>query len=285
MDYKTIGIAAGFFGLGSLFTWALTADIYSARVVQLEESASDLSYLLSVSEQEAQELATYMAPRIETPVPETLTSSEQIEAMKPVGWDDEPIEIIEDESEGEEAVIESPEEKAYVERLEHAVAEEVEYQERTSEVRDNLQKLIDQYSTDEGQKEDFVDQAVKTFSRDHRPPFVIDRDEYAWSTGEAEDYSKITLTYYPNHRLLLDDQDEVVENVAETVGWRSLSSFGKESGSHDTVFVRCPRLLTDFEVIREDEEEPPLHVRYGMDKTEFEAHRAAGNIKFRPEDQ
>lgn len=283
MDYKTIGIAAGFFGLGAVVSWAVTADIYAQKISEMVDENLEMAHYVGLAEKEMQELAAYMEPHLASKVEsETsdLTSSEQIEAMKPEGWDSEPIEIPDDD-----VVIETPEEKAYNERIEQAIQDDLEHEAQTEEVRKNLQRLIDQYSPDEEQAENFVDATVKTFSRDHRPPFVIDQSEYAWSTGEAEDYSKITLTYYPRERLLLDDADEPIEDVADVVGWRSLSSFGKESGDPDTVFVRCPRLLTDFEIVRENEEQPPLHVRYGMPKVEFESQRAAGKIKFRPEDQ
>lgn len=280
MDHKLIGTAVGFFGFGAVVSWALTADIYTHRLRVSQSTESVLTEAVEILEAENSRLETFLLAR-QTPVVDEddefagLTSSQKIEAMKPEGWDDEPFILPEDEIE----------DKSESERIEAAVQDDLEDEAETEVARTELQRLIDQYTAEEEDKEEFVEASVKTFKRDYTPPFVIDQKEYAWSTGEAEDYSKITLTYYPSHRILLDDDDEPIENVAEVVGWRSLSQFGRESGDDDTVFVRNPRLLTDFEVVRENDEQPPLHVTYGMSKAEFETKKAAGFIKFRPEDQ
>jgi hypothetical protein len=84
---------------------------------------------------------------------------------------------------------------------------------------------------------------------------------------------------------LLDDDNDPVDDIAGMIGWRSLSNFGGESGDPDVVFVRNDRLLSDFEVVRDDESELPLHVKYGMSEEEFKTNKAAGTLKLRREDE
>jgi hypothetical protein len=50
------------------------------------------------------------------------------------------------------------------------------------------------------------------------------------------------------------------------------------------VFIRNEAMLVDYEVIRETENRPPLHVLYGMEQDEFNANKAAGRLRLRDED-
>ncbi len=93
------------------------------------------------------------------------------------------------------------------------------------------------------------------------------------------------MTYFPAHRTLLDDGQEPIEDVNAYVGWKNLNRFGDESGDSDVVFIRNRALLTDFEVVREEDSDLPLHVKYGMTLPEFEVNKASGILKLRPEDQ
>lgn len=156
--------------------------------------------------------------------------------------------------------------------------------ETVEETRSNLQSLIDEYTANpDDSSDEFVKEAV-VMDRE-TPPFVISKEKFAWDEEEGDDYAKITLTYYPRHRLLLDDDEETVDDVATTVGWRNLSQFGGESGDPNVVFVRNRRMMTDFEVVRDEENEVPLHIKYGMGREEFNVSKAAGVLKLRPEDR
>lgn len=156
--------------------------------------------------------------------------------------------------------------------------------ETVAEARSNLLNLIDRYIPNEEEAENFVRHAAPAVL-DKTPPFVISQQTFAYDDEEdGAHYDKITLTWYPGDRVLLDDQDELVEDVAGTVGWKNLSQFGAESNDPDVVFIRNRRMKCDFEVVREEESPLPTHVRYGMDKTEFDTYKASGLIKFRPED-
>jgi hypothetical protein len=78
-------------------------------------------------------------------------------------------------------------------------------------------------------------------------PYVIPPEDF----GELDDYEKISLTYYAD-RVLADDNDELVENVEDIVGFESLDSFGEYE--YDSVFVRNDRLKCDYEILLDQRE-------------------------------
>jgi len=73
-------------------------------------------------------------------------------------------------------------------------------------------------------------------------PYVISPDEF----GEFDDYETISLTYYAD-QVLADEDDELVEDIEETVGFESLNAFGEYED--DSVFVRNDRLKCDYEIL------------------------------------
>lgn len=73
-------------------------------------------------------------------------------------------------------------------------------------------------------------------------PYVISPDEF----GEFYDYEKVSLTYYAD-QVLADEDDELVEDIEETVGFESLNAFGEYED--DSVFVRNDRLKCDYEIL------------------------------------
>ena len=73
-------------------------------------------------------------------------------------------------------------------------------------------------------------------------PYVISPDEF----GEFDDYDTISLTYYAD-QVLADEDDELVEDIEETVGFESLNTFGQYED--DSVFVRNDRLKCDYEIL------------------------------------
>lgn len=156
--------------------------------------------------------------------------------------------------------------------------------ETLEETRSNLQALIDEYTSSPEKQEEFVEHAMQAIEADRRPPFVIGKDEYAYGE-DGEHFDKVSILYYPNERVLLDDDDEPIADVNLIVGWKNLKSFGEDSGDPDVVFIRNPRMETDFEVIRQEPDKAlPLHVRYGMDASTFNSRKAAGLLRLRPED-
>lgn len=75
-------------------------------------------------------------------------------------------------------------------------------------------------------------------------PYVITPEDF----GEFYDYEKISLTHYADG-VLTDENDEIVDNVDETVG----SDYADHIGDHepDAVHIRNDRLRYDYEILRD----------------------------------
>lgn len=73
-------------------------------------------------------------------------------------------------------------------------------------------------------------------------PYVITPEEF----GEFDDYDRITFTYYSDH-ILADENDEEVEDIEGSVGIDSLTHFGEYED--DSVYVRNDRLRVDYEIL------------------------------------
>ena len=73
-------------------------------------------------------------------------------------------------------------------------------------------------------------------------PYVITPDEFM----EYDDYDHISLTYYADG-FLTDENDEIIENVAETVGEDALNHFGEYED--DSVYVRNDAKKCDYEIL------------------------------------
>lgn len=86
------------------------------------------------------------------------------------------------------------------------------------------------------------EEEVKKESMTVDKPYVIAPEEF----GEFDDYEKISLTYYAD-QILADDNDELVDDVEDVVGFDSLNSFGEYED--DSLFVRNERLKCDYEIL------------------------------------
>ena len=73
-------------------------------------------------------------------------------------------------------------------------------------------------------------------------PYVIPPEEF----GEKDDYECLSLTYYADD-ILADDDDELIEDVDNTVGVESLTHFGEYED--DSVFVRNDAKKCDYEIL------------------------------------
>jgi len=76
-------------------------------------------------------------------------------------------------------------------------------------------------------------------------PYVISPDDF----GDMDDYAQISLTYYSDD-ILADEDDEIIEDVEETVGIDFAEHFGDYED--DSVFVRNDRLKCDYEILRDN---------------------------------
>lgn len=73
-------------------------------------------------------------------------------------------------------------------------------------------------------------------------PYVIQPSDF----GEFDDYEKISLTYTADG-VLLDDINEIVDDIEETVGEDSLEHFGEYED--DSVYVRNDAKKCDYEIL------------------------------------
>lgn len=253
MDIKKIAAGVGLVGYGALWGWAITADKYDRAVDALSGRVDVLGDRLKWTRDQL-----------------------QIEGLERLKLE----ERFADQLKGDGDILET----GTIEAVADDEEEEEYSEEKTEEIRSNLQGIIDHYTGNPEQRDQFVNVATEA-TTDRTPPFVITMEKFAWDEEEGHEYDKITLTYYPKHRTLLDDEEDPVEDVANLVGWKNLNQFGGVSGDPEVVYIRNRRLRTDFEVVRDTENDLPLHVKYGMPREEFRVSRAAGVLKLRPEDR
>lgn len=75
-------------------------------------------------------------------------------------------------------------------------------------------------------------------------PYVISPDDF----GENPGYDRITLTYYAD-QILADENDEIIKDVEETVGFESLTRFGEYEA--DVVHVENDILRCYYEITKD----------------------------------
>ena len=75
-------------------------------------------------------------------------------------------------------------------------------------------------------------------------PHVITPEQF----GENNHYDRITLTYYADH-VLADENDEIIRDVEETIGFGSLNHFGEYEA--DIVYVQNDILKCYYEITRD----------------------------------
>lgn len=116
----------------------------------------------------------------------------------------------------------------------------------TDEVMMPVEKnIFDLEGEDPGEAIDPLDRG----SRKADKPYVISVEEYM---EEAEDFDKVTYTYYDGDDTLADERDSIIRDVDEYVGFSNLSKFGVESDNEAIVYVRNEKLQVDFEILRSE---------------------------------
>ena len=93
-------------------------------------------------------------------------------------------------------------------------------------------------------KYDTANESNKKPSINYDEPYVISPDEF----GDIDDYETITLHYYEGDGYLTDDNDELVDDADEVIGWDSLNHFGEYED--DAVHVRNDRYKADYEILK-----------------------------------
>lgn len=94
----------------------------------------------------------------------------------------------------------------------------------------------------------------------YREPYVISYDEFA---EEHNEYSKITLYYYVDDDTICGEDEEIIAEYDEFIGWDALNYLEVNT----TVWVRNDRIAADYEVTRVNGSyqelimgEPPLNL-------------------------
>lgn len=103
-------------------------------------------------------------------------------------------------------------------------------------------QLLGKYSSVEAAESSKAETVNKNANNEGERPYVISPGEF----GEFEDYAQISLVYYAD-QILADDNDDLVDDIDETVGIDSLSHFGEYED--DSVFVRNDTLKCDYEIL------------------------------------
>lgn len=100
---------------------------------------------------------------------------------------------------------------------------------------------------DEGKEEVVYEEELSDIDEDEddKEIHVISEDDFYQSHSE---YDKNSLTFYEGDVTLTDDQDQPIVDVDMVVGEGNLK-FGVLSRDKNTVYIRNPRLGSDYEVV------------------------------------
>ena len=83
--------------------------------------------------------------------------------------------------------------------------------------------------------------------KEHGHPYLISKEEYF---ENGSDYAQVTITYFEDDDVLVDEDDSMISDVGDTVGLKQLTRFGVLSGDHNIVYVRNEAKEIDFEIVR-----------------------------------
>lgn len=78
-------------------------------------------------------------------------------------------------------------------------------------------------------------------------PYIVSYTDF----GQEDDYDVVNATYWAD-QILTDDNNDIVEDVEQFVGFASLGHFGEDENDPDSVYVRNPRLRLDIEICRSE---------------------------------
>lgn len=82
---------------------------------------------------------------------------------------------------------------------------------------------------------------------EHGHPYLISKEEYLTN---ATEYEQITLTYFEEDDLLVDENDLPIEYIPDTIGIETTNRFGIMSGDHNIVYIRSDRKCVEYEIVR-----------------------------------
>jgi hypothetical protein len=94
-------------------------------------------------------------------------------------------------------------------------------------------------------------------------PYVIAREEYFDPDTRGSDYRKIAITWYAKDKVLADDGNVPILDIARTVGPDFASRFGDSSDDPEIVYIRNNEREVDFEVTRDERAFVEVVLNYG----------------------
>ena len=80
-------------------------------------------------------------------------------------------------------------------------------------------------------------------------PHVITKEEF--DVNES-DFDQQRLVYFDGDDVLADSADQPITDIENVVGYINLLRFGHGSGDRNVVYIRCPTLELDFEMVRSE---------------------------------
>lgn len=114
-------------------------------------------------------------------------------------------------------------------------------------VKDYKEKVYEaSYKQEEKEGDEDWDEAEKVNPAEpEMVPYVISPEAFA---SEHSDYAKLTVVYYEDNEVLLDEEEECMD-VGSTIGYDAINHFGEYE--KDACFIRNERLGNDYEVLLE----------------------------------
>ena len=118
---------------------------------------------------------------------------------------------------------------------------------KKEEVKDYKEKVYEaSYKQEEKEGDEEWDEAEKINPAEpEMVPYVISPEAFA---SEHSDYAKLTVVYYEDNEVLLDEEEECMD-IGSTIGYDSINHFGEYE--KDACFIRNERLGNDYEVLLE----------------------------------
>jgi hypothetical protein len=95
-------------------------------------------------------------------------------------------------------------------------------------------------------------------------PHIISYEEF-FEDPEADDlhHQKLSITYYAQDKVLVDDRDAPIPDLEGTVIAANLQNFGGISRDENIVFIRNPKLKIDFEISKDARAYAEVVLGYG----------------------
>jgi hypothetical protein len=97
--------------------------------------------------------------------------------------------------------------------------------------------------------EDQVEATLAISRESDDTPYLISIDDFHDSTWDH--HTHLSVTYYVGDKVLMDEREQIVPNIGETIGEWAVENFGLLSLDPEVVYVRNKRLHADFEVTRD----------------------------------